>query len=113
MTLDNIRKVFRLLERWPYQNKDTYEAFDRFFLEWELYLKDRLNLAKEEQQAAEEELRKVQSNAEYYVSAKDMKDDLKLKHRALKNANLETKRAKAALERGYIIYKSYNKSKRR
>lgn len=109
-TLENIRKVFKLLSKRPRQNDAAFETLDRFFPAWEDHFKMQVELKEAGKKAAVQAVRAAESEVACFgtMATKEMKAELLYKQRELKDAALEAKRAKSALERCGKIKNAYN-----
>lgn len=109
-TLENIRKVFKLLSERPHQNAPAFETFDRFFPAWEQHFKMQVELKQAGKKTIEQTARAAESKVACFgtMATKEMKAELLFAQRELKKAALEVKRAKSALERCGKIKNAYN-----
>jgi trans-aconitate methyltransferase len=87
-TLEDIRKIMKLLEKHPFENETTFVKLDSFFPAWELDIKARLIRAVEEQETAEQEMQDAKSRKARAV-----------KRHYLDNVTGTVKRVKTILER--------------
>lgn len=109
-SLANIRKVFKLLSKRPYQNAPAFETLDRFFPAWEQHFKTQIELKEAGKKTTEQTTRAAESKVACFgtMATKEMKAELLFAQRELKEAALEVKRAKSALERYEKIITAYN-----
>lgn len=109
-TLENIRKVFKLLSKRPYQNASAFETFDRFFPAWEQHFKTQIELKEAGKKTTEQTTRAAESKVACFgtMATKEMKAELLFAQRELEKAALEVKRAKSALKRCGKIKNAYN-----
>ncbi len=108
-TMGNIRKVFKLLSKRPYQNETAFQTLDQFFPAWLDDLNTTLALKTAGKKRAEQEARTAESQVACFgtMATKEMKAAMIYAQREAKAAVRDLKRAKAALERYEKIINAY------
>ncbi len=101
-TLDDIRRVFKMLTVEPWRNEDTCEKLRQFFPEWEQALKDQFDAAAAYQKAAESAMQEVMHYHPRSSGYRERKKELAQSIGAVK-------RAKTAIERCGKVRNAYNK----
>ncbi len=108
--MGNIRKVFKLLSKRPYQNETAFQTLDQFFPAWAESLKADQKRAVEEKKAAEQAARAAESTVACFgtMATEEMKAELKKAEQTAKDAAKTAKSTKSAIERYEKIKSAYN-----